>query len=80
VTVASDSNADQYSLRPDQQLIAATNSFDVPYRQRVTAQINAVAEQFAQHKLTQQQYIERERPLSRKLGHVTAVFLTRPDS
>jgi hypothetical protein len=80
VTVASDSNADQYSLRPDQRLIAATNSFDVAYRQRVYAQINAVAEQFAQHKLTQQQYIERERALSLKLGHVTAVFLTRPDS
>jgi hypothetical protein len=61
-------------------LIAATNSFDVAYRQRIYAQITAVAEQFAQHKLTQQQYIERERALSLKLGHVTAVFLTRPDS
>jgi hypothetical protein len=76
LTIASDTNADDYAMRADQGLVAATTDFHVEARQRVIAEIADVNRAYREHRLTARAAVERLGELTRELGHVTAVFMS----
>jgi len=79
VTVASDSNADDVAVRPDQRLIAASGEFSEPARQKLIAQKQTLERAYNAHQLSLSEYLRRTAALLGRLGHVTAVFLQVPD-
>jgi hypothetical protein len=78
LTIATDTNTDDYALRPDQRLVAATTEYRVHDRQRVLARIADVKDAFEEHKLSANEELTRIAKLSDQLGHVTAVFMSTP--
>jgi len=79
VTVASDSNADDVAVRPDQRLIAASSKFSEPARQKLIAHKQTLERAYNAHKLSLAEYLRCTSALLGRLGHVTAVFLQVPD-
>jgi hypothetical protein len=78
ITIASDSNADDLSVLPDQRLIAVSGEFSVPFRQRLIAHRRALDRAYNAHKLSMKEYFRRTGALIGRLGQITAVFLQVP--